>query len=121
MSVLSFLFDRKKSCAECAMHVREIDCLRDDLIDTKVRLSERAERIDELEPLAAERDGLVRELWMERRRIDELSAQLDNAVRSFQLQYGMLERGAHRVLTELALSREALRQSEEARKEVIGG
>lgn len=84
MSFLSWLLDRSATCDRlkeaCSMYERHGNCLLDELLaerrvmgDINAQGMMREAVLDaELRELASERDGVMRELWMERRRNDEL-------------------------------------------------
>ncbi len=83
MSVLRFLVDRRRSCAECSLNERQAAVLAEELESVRESCAVLAEGFQEQEQicndliaivsrLSAERDQLIRELWLERRRNDEL-------------------------------------------------
>ena len=72
MRMSDWLCDRRRTCADCSLYERQVDVLvdlvrqeRDDRIAARLAC-------EEMEGVAAERDGALRELHMERMRMDEL-------------------------------------------------
>lgn len=87
MKFLDWLFDRKRTCADCSLYERQANALRDELEASReacVALAagfKEQERLGEdlvavVSSLIQERDGLMRELWLERWRNDELKERL---------------------------------------------
>ncbi len=118
MNLLSFLFDRKKSCAECVVRSEHIGMLS--AHNESVMMEVQRERIgrlawrdvarrrqDGLTREQAEREGLIRELWMERRRIDEMKADFDARYRQLSARADLLQ-------TMLQHSRAEVREKEMA-------
>ena len=115
-SVLNFLTDRKQNCAaisaEAASQLERHNTVLRDMVDL----------------VASERDQTQRELHMERMRIDDLLRRIDAIRKDAQVQYGRLQECTVRVITGNALLcehirqlQESLRQSEEARAQLITG
>jgi chromosome segregation ATPase len=87
MRILDWLFNRSASCAElreeCSLYERQANALREELEDARAGCEELAEEcagmtalgedlLAIVDHLTRERDALARELWMERRRNEDL-------------------------------------------------
>lgn len=73
---LDWLFDRKRTCADCSLYERQVECLHDGIMEERRAKWAAQEGAERAESLQAECDGLMRELWLERRRVDELKQRL---------------------------------------------
>jgi hypothetical protein len=94
--VIDFLSDRRVPCAECALYERQIVALQEDLDDTEAsrvhhkRLFHAEQReVAKLEGsnlrLLGERDGFIRELFMERMQREEMRRDFEGRYQQLSL------------------------------------
>ena len=138
MSFLAWLFDRSATCERlkdaCSMYERQGNCLLDRLTEERRVMGDinaqgmmREAALDaEVRELAAERDGVMRELWMERRRNDELrerfaltDANVKCCFAAMGVQAGALTATVDRLRQELTDERTARREEVAAERAVV--
>lgn len=87
MKFLEWLFNRRRTCEDCSLYERQANALRDELEESREACIALGAGFQEQEQLGEdllavsnsliqERDGLIRELWLERSRTADLRRQL---------------------------------------------
>lgn len=92
MKFFGWLFDRKRSCADCSLYERQAVCAQDAIVELSRRQAVVMDENDRLAAAEGERDGLVRELIMEGMRRREMSEDFRGKYGRLSCQYGALLR-----------------------------